>query len=210
MNWKRTSFPVEDEEAELVALETDVEAEPVPEELEPVVDSPIDAPGSQPEAITRGGACGLIFIGGLLTLILSVIVTLGILASINSGQLSYASPYQIAALQSQTESLSVQASTLAEDLDGLRLRIDNLEGLSGRVSEIETEVAVLQDEVVGLQTEVAATQAQYDELVLQIEGIDEQIETLTVQSDRFESFLEGLRALMESLFPEDVETEATP
>ncbi len=196
-----------DEETELVEFEEEAEAESIPEELEPVEEVSAQKPAPQPELITRGGACGLIFIGGLLTLILAVAITLGVLASINNGQLSYASPYQIAGLRSQTESLSVQADTLAEDIAGMRTRIDNLEALNGRVSDVETEVESMQDDVAGLQAEVASTQAQFDELAAQIEGIDEQIETLTVQSDRFEGFLEGLRTLMEGLFPESIEVE---
>lgn len=197
-----------DEEAELVEFEEETEAGSVPEELEPV--EATAKPTSQPEPITRGGVCGLIFIGGLLTLILAVVITLGVLASINNGQLSYASPYQISALRSQTESLSVQANTLSEDINGVRSRIDNLEALSGRVSDVETEVESMQDDVTGLQAEVASTQTQYDELAVQIERIDEEIETLTVQGNRFESFLEGLRALMEGLFSDTLEVEETP
>lgn len=204
------SIVVADEEAELVEFEEEIETEAVPEELESLEEVPAPKPASQPEPITRGGACGLIFIGGLVTLILAVIITLGVLASINNGQLSYASPYQIAALRSQTESLSVQANTLSEDIAGMRTRIDNLEALSGRVNDVETEVESMQDDVAGLQSDVAAMQTQYDDLTTQIVGIDEQLETLTVQGNRFESFLEGLRALMEGLFPESLEVEETP
>lgn len=200
------------EDIELVEFEDDlnVDTESVLEELDPVEETVVPESAPQPETITRGGACGLIFIGGLLTLVLSVIITLGILASVNNGQLSYASPYQISALRSQTESLSVQANTLAEDIDGMRTRIDNLEALSGRVNDVETEVEVMQDDVAGLQAVVVSMQTQYDDLATQIEGLDEEIETLTVQGNRFESFLEGLRSLMEGLFPENLEVEETP
>lgn len=200
-----------DEDVELVELEGDGEIESVPEELEPIAEPTSELPTSQPESMTRGGVCGLIFVGGLATLILAVAITLGILASVNNGQLSYASPYQIAALRTQTESLSVQADTLAEDIAGLRTRIDNLDALSGRVGDVEIEVDSMQDDVAGLEANVASMQTQYDELATQIVSLDEQIETLTVQGNRFEGFLEGLHALMEGLFPDDAPAvEQTP
>lgn len=188
----------------------ELDQEPPPAELEPAEETPIKQPVAQPSYITRGGACSLVLIGGFLTLLLAVAVTLGILSSINQGRLDYASPSQITALQSQVETLTNQSQILAEDIDGMRNRMDNLEALSSQVSEMETELSSQQEEIDELQVKIAANQAAYDELVLQLTDIEEQVETLTNQGDRFESFLDGMHTLMEELFPQTPEVEETP
>ncbi|MFN2237131.1 MAG: ComEA family DNA-binding protein [Anaerolineales bacterium] len=188
----------------------DLGSEPPTDDLKPVEDQPIEQPAAQPGYITRGGACGLIFIGAILTLLLGVAATLGILSGINQGRLEYASPSQITTLQSQIDTLTTQSQTLADDIVGMRNRIDNLESLSGQVSEMEIEINDMQQQIGQLQEQVAANQAAYDDLSLQIEDIETQIEVLISQGDRFESFLDGLRTLMEGLFPQTPQVEETP
>ena len=192
------------------ATTEDLELEPLPEELEPVEEQPIEQPSDQPRYITRGGACSLIFIGAFLTLLLGIAATLGILSGINQGRLEYASPSQITSLQSQIETLTIQSKTLSDDIVGMRTRIDNLESLSSQVSEMEAEINDMRQEINQLQEQVIANQAAYDELALQIEDIEAQIETLISQGDRFESFLDGLRTLMEELFPQTPQVEEAP
>jgi hypothetical protein len=188
----------------------DLELEPLPDDLEPVEEQPIEQPAAQPGYITRSGACSLIFIGAFLTLLVGVAATLGILSGINQGRLEYASPSQITSLESQIDTLTLQSKTFADDIDGMRTRIDNLESLSGQVSEMEAEINAMQQEIDQLQVQVAANQAAYDELTLQIEDIETQIEVLISQGDRFESFLDGLRTLMEELFPQTPQVEEAP
>jgi len=189
--------------------EVEVETTAVSDEAEPVVETTAP-PATQPPYITRGGACGLIFLGGIATLILAVVITLAILSGFNNGRLTFASPFQIAALKTQVESLSTQAELMADDIDGLRTRMDNLESLSGQVSEMQTEFSDLQEEIVDLQAIVASNQEEYDLLVAQIDVINEDINNLATQNERFEGFLDGLRGLMENLFPINPEVEETP
>jgi competence ComEA-like helix-hairpin-helix protein len=203
-----------DEEEDLTLGEAEVNEVPpdeevAPEELEPVEETPAPV-AAQPTYVTRGGACGLIFLGGLITIFLTVVITLGILSSFNNGRLTFASPYQIAVLQTKVENLSSQAEVLAADIDGLRTRMDNLESLSGQVSDMETEFSSLQEEIVDLQAIVAANQEDYDLLVAKIEVVNEDINELTAQNEQFDSFLEGLRNLLENLFSETPEVEETP
>jgi competence ComEA-like helix-hairpin-helix protein len=199
---------------ETVAEEVEVESidipdEAVAEETEPVIETTAP-PAAQPPSITRGGACGLIFLGGIATLVLAVVITLAILSGFNNGRLTYASPYQIAALKTQVESLSTQAEIMADDIDGLRTRMDNLESLSAQVSEMQTEFSNLQEEIVDLQAIVASNQEEYDLMVARIDVINEDINNLGTQNERFEGFFEGLRSLMENLFPVNPEAEEIP
>ena len=211
-----TETIIESVDDDVIALEAadeiegvqEEEDEAVLEELEPVEETP--APVAPPAYITRGGACSLIFLSGLVTLVLAIVITLGILSTFNNRRLSYASPNQIAALQAEAESLSTQANILAEDIDSLRTRMDNLEALSGQVSEMQTEFADLQEEIVNLQATVASNQEEFDLLVAQLEVISENIDELGDQTERSEGFLEGLRSLLDNLFPETPEVEESP
>jgi DNA repair exonuclease SbcCD ATPase subunit len=192
--------------------ESDIEEdqEPFQEESEQLEEVHPEIAPSQPVFITRGGACGLVLIGGFITLILAVAVTLGIISSVNQGRLNYASPSQVAALQSQNEILSSQSKTLADDINSLRTRMDNLESLSGQVSVLETEISSLREEFDQLKIQVAANQSAYEELATQVEIIEEELQALSVRGDRFESFLEGMKTLMEALFPQESQVEETP
>ena len=120
--------------------------------------------------------------------------------------MTYASPSQVNRLQTQLNGLATQSETLANDLEGLRSRVDNLEALSGRVNDLEGEIATIYAVAapkihLKIQSEIDTAQAQYDELSTQIVNLDEEIETLRIQSSRFESFLKGLQDLMQGLFP---------
>ena len=212
---KEPDQPVEAEEIEapsekekIEEAETDLaseELEPTDEEYieaEPVVEQPHKR---QPAYLTRGGAFGLFVFTFIFSVILAVAITLGILSSMNRGGLTFASPGQVTALRNQLEGVSAQILIVAEDLDSLRTRMDNLEALSGRVNAVESEIENLQSEILTLQSDIDTTQAQYDELTTQIEDIDVQLETLAEQNNRFEGFLEGLRDLLSSLFPEEQE-----
>jgi len=190
-------IPVSEVEETPVASET----EALSEDLEPEFAIPEGQPAAQPKFITNGRAFGLVFFGCFFTLILAIAISLGILSSLNRGQLTYASPSQVNLLQTQLNGLATQSETLANDLDGLRTRVDNLEALSGRVSDIESEITSINSELDTLQSEIDTAQAQYDELSTQIVNLDEEIETLRIQSSRFESFLKGLQDLMQGLFP---------
>jgi len=190
-------IPVSEVEETPVSSET----EALLEDLEPTAVSSEGQPSAQPKFITSGRAFGLVFLGCFFTLILAIAISLGILSSLNRGQLTYASPSQVNRLQTQLNGLATQSETLANDLEGLRSRVDNLEALSGRVNDIESEITSINSELDTLQSEIDTAQAQYDELSTQIVNLDEEIETLRIQSSRFESFLKGLQDLMQGLFP---------
>lgn len=194
---------------EIVEISAIDDQEPIPDEFESGEGPHI----TQPTYITRGGACGLVIISGFFIVLIAVAVTLGIISSINRGQLNYASPADITTLQSQTDILSSQNQVMSEDIEGIRNRMDNLESLSGQVSEMELEISALEEEIANLQARSEANQAAIEELVLELENVQEEIQALNTRGERFESFLDGLRTLMEELFPqtpEIPETEETP
>jgi competence ComEA-like helix-hairpin-helix protein len=197
-----------DEEAEEVAEAAEVsEAEELPEEAMegPVAALPPIAEVAEgrgvPEAmaeearpsVSRGQVFWLAVGSSFLAFVLAIGLTLGILASINQGQLQFASPGQISEVNRQVSGLVDQAQVLQQDVTGLRERLDNLEPLGDRVGEVER----LTDQV---QTDLAETEAQVAELGQQAQAVQEQVDALGQQGERFQTFFDGLQDLLNQLF----------
>jgi hypothetical protein len=179
-------------------------------------------------AVTRRYVGCMVVASGLLVLVLSLALSLGILARLNDNQLQFASPAETKALDLRIEGLETRAEDLGRELDGLRTRLSNVEAIGERMQAAEQAIEALRvdvdalDERLGsaeqtteaLQTDVDATAAQVAELSAQVDTVENELkavsgqlkdlrttlETLQAQSGRFETFLEGLQALMESLF----------
>jgi chromosome segregation ATPase len=156
---------------------------------------------------------------GFLFFVLAVAVSLGILVAFNGG-LWYASPDRVVTLSRQVDGLTTQIDAQAQDLAGLRARLDNLEGLSGRIDEVEAATDGLQADVAELQThleelgelagrvdavQAAADQLQSDagQLQSEVQALGAEVETLQEQGGRLLGFLEGLRDLLDGLFPKE-------
>jgi len=172
-----------------------------------------------PKPVTRARVFWTSFGLGLLFFILAVAVSLAILVSFNGG-LQYASPGRVMEVSRQVDGLTVQTDLLSQDLEGLRARLDNLAALSGRIEEVEAAtdglqagVAELQtrlDELEGLDERVDAVgaaaeqlRADVDQLQSEVAALGADLETLQEQSDRLQGFLEGLRDLLDGLFPKE-------
>lgn len=182
--------------------------EPAGEEISPQMEAempeapqtPKPQPASQPVTAPKAGprpasrmeafwlACGALVFATLLGAALS----LGFLALINGG-LSYARPSQINQLARQIDGTKAQTGILEQDMDTLRARIDNLEGLSGRVGTVEKDME-------GLLEDMDAALSSMDALSLQVENLDGQVAEIEARTERFQGFLEGLQELLGGLF----------
>jgi prefoldin subunit 5 len=212
-------------EGKAAVLETESypegEAEPQPEPdtwpEEPTPSARVVA--KAPKPVTRARVFWTSFGLGLLFFVLAVVVSLAILVSFNGG-LQYASPDRIMEVSRQVDGLTAQTDLLAQDLEGLRARLDNLAGLSGRIEEVEAVADGLQAGLAELQTRLdrlegldervdavgaAAEQLQIDvdQLQSEVAALGAQVETLQDQGDRFQGFLEALSDLLDGLFPEE-------
>lgn len=140
-----------------------------------------------PAASARLGYAGLvaaILLGALFGALLSLLVIGGI-----NGTLDFGQAEAVLNSQARLDSLSVQADTLQADLNGLRQRLDNLEGLTGRMDEVEQAV----DE---LDTTLSQAQADVDALNARADQLDRDISAVRAAADRFDTFLDGLRDLL--------------
>jgi uncharacterized protein HemX len=212
-------------EAEAAILEAEVytegEAEPQPgPDTWPEEPTPPATPVPKArKPVTRARLFWTSFGLGLLFFILAVAVSLAILVGLNGG-LQYVSPGRVMEVSRQADGLSAQTDLLAQDLEGLRVRLDNLAALSGRIEAVEAATGGLQADLTELQTRLVelegldervgavkatAEQLQTDVAQLQSEmaALGTEVETLQEQGDRFQGFLEGLRDLLDGLFPKE-------
>jgi len=158
---------------------------------------------TEPAFITRSQAVWAVALGVVLALFLSLVITLGTLASINDGRLRYASPAQLNALALRVEGVEQRISDLQQAQDGLRARVDNLEALSGRVSALERESRSLRAEMDAANAEFKKLSGQMDAVSKQVGELGKQMDELRAQTDRFARFFKDLRDLLDNLFPQE-------
>ncbi len=149
------------------------------------------------------GWLSAVFMGSILGLIFSLLVFNGI-----NGALNMAHHPAVINLRNQTADLAARQETLRDEVNGLRQRLDRLEGLAARMERAETAVTSLRDDMATLEEETAALQAT-------AEALSEQITVLETRTARAETFFQRLQALLAELFdgaepPTPVEPEVEP
>jgi outer membrane murein-binding lipoprotein Lpp len=200
-------LPAASDEAESDESEAVSSAEPPtasPEPPEPAISAV--GPARQ-DTITRSRLLWTAVIGGLFALVLSLVLSLGILANLNGGTLNFALPSELAGLAVRVEGLEAQADDLSQDVNGLRTRLSNLEALSGRVGTLEEAAQQLRTDVDATAAKVSDLSAQASDLTgdvadltQQTDNLEAELETVQDQNAQFQAFLGGLRDLMATLF----------
>lgn len=155
---------------------------------------PAPAPRTQPAGVSRGQLWWLVLVSSLMTLILSVALSLAVLANINAGMLRFATPGQVETLTAQIEAARARNDQLTQDLEGLRGRIANLETLGQRVSAVEQVTGELSGDVDALGEQV-------EENSRVLSQVEEEVSALSEQSERVQTFLQGLRDLLAEVYP---------
>lgn len=169
------------------SLETDLvdeSEEVIPEDGLSHEDAP-DAEAAIPEfvepkelpkvkTVTRVQAWGMSILCSLIAFILALVLSLGILGGINGG-LRYVRPGQLSEYNRQIEILGEQIGVLAHDLEGLRERLSNLEGVGERVDQIDEDITIVLE---------------------QSEFLLDEMNDLRSEAVEFEYFLDGLRELL--------------
>jgi competence protein ComEA len=176
--------PAEEERAE---AEKPSSREPPPSrEVPPEVRPPAVAPPSAPSA-WRGSFTWLAaasLIGAVMGAILALLVIGGINGTLDLNQRT-----AVAELRAEADRMGRQAATLQTDLDGLRERLDALEGLTGRLDDAERDIEDLDSGLAEAQADIAALDARAD-------ALNEDIATVRAAAHRFDAFLDGLRDLL--------------
>ena len=149
------------------------------------------------------GWLSAVFMGSILGVIFSLLVLNGI-----NGALNMAHHPAVIDLRNQTADLAARQETLRDEVNGLRQRLDRLEGLAARMERAEAAVVSLRDDMATLEEETAALQAT-------AEALSGQITVLETRTARAETFFQRLQALLAELFdgaepPTPVEPEVEP
>ena len=163
------------------------EPEPEPEPHTPLPPTPTPPRSHTPTPSAWLGYAGLTasaLLGGLFGALLALLVIGGI-----NGTLDFGQAEAVISTQAELNRLTIQAGTLQSDIDGLRQRLDSLEGLTGRMDGVEQAVD-------DLDTALAQTQAEVDALNTRADQLDADIATVRAAADRFNTFLDGLRDLL--------------
>lgn len=124
---------------------------------------------------------------------LSVSLTLGVLALINRG-LSYASPSDVISLQAQLDTVQARVEAAAQDLSGLRARVEQLEELAARTTALERLAQ-------NLQAEIDKRVSQAEELRTSVEDVQKRIAEVVTQNSAFQDFVTSLRDTLNKIFP---------
>ena len=153
----------------------------------------------------------------LLVLVLSVALSLGMLATINDGRLEFASPAELGALTVRVEGLEWRASELSEEVQGLRARLDNVEAFGGRIDALEESAQELRADLDDTANEMQSLSGEVDDLGQEVKGLgqnlaklgeemaglESEVQALQEQSARTQSFFDGLRNLLDELFVQE-------
>jgi uncharacterized protein YoxC len=177
-------IPVEVDDAEIE--ETGEEAKP--EERKKVKKEKDSKPLQRGDAFLLGGVVGV------LSVLLAVVLTLGILALVNGG-LDYVTPGQLNRMQREVQTIESTIDVLTQDIDGLTTRMDALESMGGRVADLEAMTEKMSEEA-------ARMQAEMDGLQEAVAEMNEQVDALSEQYGIVESFLGGMQGLLNELLPE--------
>jgi hypothetical protein len=128
----------------------------------------------------------------LFTALIAVLLTLAVIGGIN-GSLKFTTSTQFLTMQREVGQLAARADTLQQDLDGLRGRVDMLEGLADRTVALEKA----QEQLVADQE---TTNQQVTALQTELDALSEEIALQGERTQRFETFLKDLQTVLGNLF----------
>ncbi len=171
-------------------------AQPKPEPVRPT------ATPSSEKPVTRAQLAWVSFGVFAATLLITLALTLGILVGLNGG-LSFASSNDVARISREVTTLQSKVQTLEQSLTGVQTRLKNLEVLSERIQALETAKGDLQRDLDALTEQAGALNTQIQDLEQETTALNTQMEWVQAQSERVQQVMDGLRDLLNNLFPQD-------
>ncbi|KAA3643815.1 MAG: hypothetical protein DWQ07_17005 [Chloroflexi bacterium] len=141
-----------------------------------------------PEGVTRGEALWLAGGSALISIVITLVLTLGVLGVINGG-LRFTRLGEFAELNRQADTLASDLAFMEGEVSDLRTRLDTLETLSGRMTAIENDLETIESASTAAIEQVAEMEAEFATLSTDLEEIQAEISV-------FQNFLDGLRTLL--------------
>lgn len=137
---------------------------------------------------SREATLWLIVGAGVVSIALSVLLSLSILAGINR-TLNYGRYATVRQLSSDLAEIRVEITDISSRIDVIGRRVGVVEGLSGRVKGIENDFSALREEVRGSLDQMNSIQGRMDGLMQEMQFLSERIGV-------FDAFLNALRELL--------------
>jgi hypothetical protein len=177
------------------------------EEIEPILEVP-EGKELEPESLPRPARrkpireravynreemLWLIVGAAVISVALSVIVSLSILAGINR-TLDFGRHTTVRQLASSLATIETDLKDISSRIDAIGRRIEAVEGLSGRVVGVEGEISLLREEVRGSLDEMSSIRSMVDDLRQEVSNLSQRVGV-------FDSFLAGLRDLLTGISP---------
>lgn len=134
----------------------------------------------------------LALITGIASVLISVFLSLAILGGINR-TLNIGRHEAVRELSSSYDLMETQLMDLGADLESIDQRLKAVEGLSGRMTALETEFEDIREQV---DTAIA----EVDQLTDEVSAISEEMIRVSGKINLFDAFLEGMRDLIAGLF----------
>jgi hypothetical protein len=172
------------------ATETPEEAE---EEVEALPRLPRRRLTREKAAYSREATLWLMVGAVVISVALSVLLNLSILAGINQ-TLNFGRHATVRQLTSDLAEMNVDIDNAISRIETIGRRLEAVEGLSGRVMEMESEFSSLREQVKGSLSQMSSIQNRMVELMQEISFVSERIGV-------FDMFLEGLRVLLTGGLP---------
>ena len=138
---------------------------------------------------------GIVLISGIISVIFSVILSLAILAGINR-TLDVARHSAVLEMNTELQQIESRMSDLEAYQTRLDQRLQAVEGLSGRMTSLETEFDQVQDQVSQMSIVV-------EQLSEQVGLVSEQMGQMVEQVNRFDTFVSGVRSVIMEIFETD-------
>jgi len=131
---------------------------------------------------------------GLVSVILSVILTLAILAGIN-GSLSVEQNESVRQLNRRANAAETRLEEMGSTIDSIENRLQAVEGLSGRMTALEQDFAAVQQQM-------DAARSVLDSIQSTVSSLSEQVGSLESRVSTFDAFLRGVQRILQEILPD--------
>jgi len=148
----------------------------------------IEKQTSSEDWITRSQLIWSMIGTAVFSIILTALITLGILSATNDG-LRYATVYDAARIENEIALLNDLTTTMKTDIESMKSRLDTLETVASRVTTLETRA----DDV---DNQIEVIQSSIQEISETLLTVQEEIKALQIAAEKSSEFRSGLMQLL--------------
>lgn len=164
---------------------------PTPEKAETARPHSVREERPLPLQYSRSETLTLVVGSAAVSAVVSILITLLVLAGIN-GTLDVSRHRAVRAVQADLAAVQEGLTDVTNQMTSAEARLDALEGLTGRMTAIETKVGEQDEALAGALDELDAMRSTVD-------TVTQQVEDMAARVNRFSRFLDGLGQVLAEL-----------